>query len=160
MAWPVLTHFSHIRRSSRAPSRRRSRCLRGMRAPLVRCILARALRTRRSGRADGEGGAERAKGGIGPREERHGQGIGSTRWKGGNGLGSPATTTTTLFYAAQPAQPAQQLQTVHCCRIRSPCIRKRVRAGWCSSPPNSQYRRPQAGRQQDGRAATGQDDCG
>lgn len=71
MAWPVLTHFSHIRRSSRAPSRRRSRCLRGMRAPLVRCILARALGTRRGGRAEGEG-----EGGREGKGQRTGQGQG------------------------------------------------------------------------------------
>lgn len=159
MAWPVLTHFSHIRRSSRAPSRRRSRCLRGMRAPLVRCILARALGTRRGGRAEGEG-----EGGREGKGQRTGQGQGKRDT--GKELAAPDGKVE-MDWAHRQQQRPLLYSTLH--SQHSNC-RRSTAVG--SGHPASERgfgragaRRPPipnivAHRLDGSRAAPGQDDCG
>ena len=154
MTWAILTHTSHIRRSSRAPSRRRRGCHREQLRPLVR-------RGRRAGegraRQDGIGrdgtgqdGAGRAGKGRAKGRDTDGQRAGSSteggtggglaRW---NGQRSPAITI--QHSAAQHSTTPDSLQRA-CWRIRSPCTRRRARAlSLVLVPPSSSDGRQQAG---------------
>lgn len=147
MTWAILTHTSHIRRSSRAPSRRRRGCHREQLRPLVR-------RGRRAGegraRQDGTGrdgtgqdGAGRAGQGRAKGRDTDGQRAGSSTEGGGRevgGQGGMGSAHQQLLYSTAQRSTA---------RLRTPY---RGRAGgsghpapegglglslslWCSSPP-------------------------